>query len=95
MKTNLENELAFDYVSQEWVTGIRAVLLNKQQASDALVLLTGPKSAEYARFVGISDVESAVDALRVTLERLKGLEATAPIGGLVSRGECVEVGGAS
>lgn len=44
---------AYDYDSQQWKTGSKAAALHLAQSKETLDLLTGPRGAEYARFIGL------------------------------------------
>jgi hypothetical protein len=67
--------IAFDYQKQAWITEPEAAgKLRREQLTTELAILTGPRGAEYARFVshnepGISQASLIAD-IRAELERL-------------------------
>lgn len=69
-KDKMSNECAYDYERQKWVGGSEAMLVLLGQRSDELTALSGPRGAEYARFVGVTDRAGQIAWLRGEIERL-------------------------
>lgn len=65
------NECAFDYDAQKWVSGAEARLVLIGQRCDELTALTGPRGAQYARFVGVTDRQGQIGWLRAEIARLE------------------------
>lgn len=62
--------IAYDYETQQWVSGVQGAVLRRQQLQDELELLQGSKGAEYARFVNF-DRSEAIRCAQLELNRLE------------------------
>ena len=60
---------AYDYEKQQWIDGDAATDLLRQQLTETLELLTGPRGAEYARFIN-ANRETLIAKTREELARL-------------------------
>ena len=62
---------AYDYQTQEWVSGARGTKLRLEQLREELSIVRGPKGEEYVKFMGTKGllVSYVRDELRRKLER--------------------------
>lgn len=63
---------AFNYQTQQWVSGPEACKLSFNQLLQELLLLRGPEGERYAKFCGITDRASAISALDQQAKALLG-----------------------
>lgn len=60
---------AYDYDNQTWVEGDRAINVRRQQLTEELALLSGPRGADYLRWCGRGErLQDAITACRTALE---------------------------
>lgn len=60
---------AYDYTTQQWVTGDAARRLLISQAQQTLALVTGPRRSEYAHATG-KDPDAVAQSMRQQLQEL-------------------------
>ena len=67
----MNNQFAYDYDAQKWVSGSEARLVLIGQRCDELTALSGPRGEEYARFVGVNNRAGQIEWLRGEITRLE------------------------
>lgn len=72
MNKPIHLQVAYDYTLQRWLHGEAAVRALVHQLNSELVVLTGERRLEYARFVGMS-ADGLVEAERAVREKLAEL----------------------